>query len=298
VINRKTKYQSWGSFLKSRRETRFRSAREYCAQVPVGISYPQYSRYESGEQLPSLEQALSWGATLGASPMETVLEWTRCQVGSANETVRAGIDKLLSEVRGIAKASSSTGTAGASAWPTSASERNVPLDDLIVFNRTHLKLFASDPAYRDVFTYINSFGPEWLTPAEIGTALGIARARADEMLGQLHELGVIVMKDGSYRASKRNFYFPDDEDFFELRNINMNHNSSSIMGGLRHADLVEKRAYRGLITRELTEEQVKLLIEGVEQLTGNVVALPETSTPRDVYSLCVVFGKRFSRSYP
>ncbi len=63
VMGKRGSYQSWGGFLKSMREKRFRSAREFCSQVPMGIHYPQYSRYESGAQLPSLEQALALGGS-------------------------------------------------------------------------------------------------------------------------------------------------------------------------------------------------------------------------------------------
>jgi hypothetical protein len=182
-----------------------------------------------------------------------------------------------------------------SGWPAKGAERSVPLDDVIVFNRSHLRLFGSDPAYRDIFTYINSFGPQAISVDEIAAALGLERERTARMLGELHELGVIVSDGQDFRASKRNFYFPDDGDFFELRNTNMVHNSSSILSRLKHEDLVARRAYRGVVTRELTEEQVRLLLEGVDGLMSSLVAMPETSSPRTIYSLCVLFGERFSK---
>jgi hypothetical protein len=225
-----------------------------------------------------------------------LLEWSQAQIPAHEAVARAGVSQLLADARGP------SGEAGAVApgWPVAKAEHQVPLDDVIVFNRSHLKVFGSDPAYRDIFTYINSFGPEPVHAEEIASALGIERDRAAEMLGQLHELGVIVEEAAegtakTYRASKRNFYFPDDGDFFELRNSNMVHNSSSILGRLRHEDLMARRAYRGVVTRELTEEQVRLLIEGVEGLMSGFVAMPETPSPRTIYSLCVLFGERFSK---
>lgn len=289
-MGNKGKYLGWGNFLKTRREARFRSARELCTQVSLGISYPQYSRYEAGEQLPSLEQALSIGAILGITPLETLLEWSQAQVPAHDLPTRGSVSKLLDEVRGTSPAAS------VSAWSSRTTERTVPLDDVIVFNRSHLRVFASDPAYRDIFTYVNSFGPDWIESSEIAQALGLSRARAGKMLDQLSELGVIVLMDGKCRASKRNFYFPDDEDFFELRNINLNHNAGQIMNRLSYEDLMSRKAYRGLITRELTAEQVSQLLAGVDQLLGSLVAMPETPEPRTIYSLCVLFGERFSRA--
>jgi hypothetical protein len=182
------------------------------------------------------------------------------------------------------------------AWNSKVSERTVPLDDVVVFNRSHLRVFASDPAYRDIFTYVNSFGPEAVGSDEIARALGLSDARASEMLERLSELGVVSVEDGRCRATKRNFYFPDDEDFFELRNLNLSHNSGQIMNRLKYCDLQARKAYRGLVTRELTDAQVELLMAGIDELQGQLVALPETAEPRTVYSLCVLFGERFSRA--
>ncbi|MGK5082418.1 transcriptional regulator [Bdellovibrionota bacterium FG-1] len=274
--------------MKSKREVRFRSAREFCAQVSIGISYPQYSRYEAGEQLPVLEHALSICATLGVAPMEGLLEWCKAQLAFENTVTRDGIDHILAEVRG-------NKTQNRSATASVRSEQKVPLNDVIVFNRSHLKIFLSDPAYRDIFSYINSFGPDWISPEELGRALGLEEARVQKMLDQLYDLGVVVSGDGLYRASKRNFYFPDDQDFFELRNANFLHNTTNLMNKLSYEDLLDRRAYRSLITRELTEDQVRVLLEGIDQLLGGVVAMPETDDPRTIYSLCVLFGQRFSR---
>jgi transcriptional regulator with XRE-family HTH domain len=287
----KGKYKSWGNQLKKRRELRFRSARELCTQVSLGVSYPQYSRYEAGDQLPSLEQALSIGAILGIPSTETVLEWSLAQVPAQDLSTRTSLSGLLDEARG----GGGVAARAQSGWPTKAGERAVPLDDVIVFNRSHLRLFESDPAYRDVFTYINSFGPSWIPINEIAVALELGNERTQSMIDRLSELGVVKVQDGSCRAAKRNFYFPDDEDFFGLRNANLKHNTTRIMERLSHADLVARKAYRGVLTRELTDEQVALVLEGVDRLLGEIVAMPETSDPRTVYSVCVLFGERFSR---
>lgn len=241
--------------------------------------------------------------------METLLEWCQAQVPSQESAIRGGIHRLLGEMRGcavlpaegdgLASGAFLPSPASPATWPTRASERAVPLDDLIVFNRSHLRVFESDPAYRDVFTYVNSFGPRPVHGAEVAAALEMDLARAESMLAQLAELGVVVADEARrYRASKRNFYFPDDEDFFSLRNSNMSHNAASILRRLRHEDLVARKAYRGVVTRELTEEQVRLLLDGVDQLVSGLVSLPETGNPRTIYSLCILFGERFSRSEP
>jgi len=286
----KGKYSRWGNFLKTQREIRYRSARELCTQVELGVSYPQYSRYEAGDQLPNLEQALSIGAVLGIDPVESVLEWSAAQIPPQGTLARAGISKLLEETRGQNSSSASA------AWSSKASDRAVPLDDVVVFNRSHLKVFVSDPAYRDIFTYINSFGPGAVETVEIALALGLSETRTREMLERLSELGVVALHEGKCRATKRNFYFPDDEDFFELRNLNLSHNTGAIMSRLKYGDLLARKAYRGLVTRELSDAQVELLLAGIEQLLGQLVAMPETSDPRTIYSLCVVFGERFSRA--
>jgi hypothetical protein len=179
-------------------------------------------------------------------------------------------------------------------------EAAVPLDDVVVFNRMHLRVFSSDPRYRDIFTYINSFAPRVVRAREVANALGCATGEAETLLETLSELGVIVAeKEGSatgFRASKRVFYFPDDEDFFPLRNLNLRHNAEAILSRLTYREIADRKAYRGLITRELTEQQLQYVVEQLDQLIGKVVALPETANPRTIYSLSVLMGERFSRA--
>ena len=276
------KYSSWGKYLKTSRESRFASAREFWSQLGLQISYAQYSRYESGSQLPSLEEALRMGKSIGVSISEVSLEWIVSQLSDDQCAERA---QLELEWRNASEAATrSAGTA------------QVPLDEVIVFNRAHLKLFSSDPAYRDVFTYINSFAPDSISARELSSALSIALPRVFEMLKKLYDLGVLVKSESGFRASKKNFYFPDDEDFFPLRNLNWKHNAEGILSRISQEDLQLKRASRLLVTRELTESQARLIIDRLEELMGELVNLPETSTPETIYSVCAIFGERFRRS--
>jgi hypothetical protein len=166
---------------------------------------------------------------------------------------------------------------------------------VIVFNRSHLRLFASDPLYRDIFTYINSFAPDWIANEEIAEALGIEPARARSMIAQLADLGVIVCAAGRSRAAKRNFYYPDDLDFFALRNENFLRNAERVLKRLSHEELEGRRAYRGLITRELTAEQMDELVARADDLIRAVASLPESDRPERIYSLCVLAGESFRR---
>ncbi len=305
----KRKYPLWGEFLKARREAKFRSAREFCARVQIGISYPQYSRYEAGEQLPAIDQALELCQHLGVNSMEGVLEWNRAQLpaeAEASQKIAVLLQQLRngealsatapsfadeSRPRSMATAQSSLGApAGAPATG------GVRLDEVIVFNRSHLRMFGSDPAYRDIFTYINSYAPSWISAAEISQAMDIPKRKLMAMLEELHDHGVILMEEENCLASKRMFYFPDDEDFFPMRNLNLVHNVSSIMRGLNYQDLMARRAYRGLITRELTAPQLDRLVNRLDEVIHDVVEEPETSEPQKIFSLCVVLGERFDRS--
>lgn len=262
--------------------------------MPVGISYPQYSRYEAGDQLPNLEQAIELCKQLDAPTLEGVLEWNLAQISD---------EKIRDEVLALLKLQRRSPEGLASQPPASLSQGGhgtggVPLDDVIVFNRSHLELFLSDPAYRDVFTCINSFAPEWIAPEEIAAALGFPVAKIEAMLGDLARLGVVVPGGGRYRASKRNYYFPDDEDFFGLRNQNFTHNVQAILRALTHQDLLGRKAYRGLVTRELTAEQLTHVLGRIDDFMAKVVAMPETNRPDRIYSVCTIVGERFRRGKP
>lgn len=302
----KRKYQSWGEFLKKRRESHYRSAREFCARATVEISYPQYSRYEAGDQLPNLEQALHLCHLLEVPMLEGLMEWCRAQMSDA--TARREVEVLLDQIRAnggsapvlpsgkpaIAQASS-LANGGKVAGIGVFTAATINLDDVIVFNRSHLRLFSSDPVYRDIFTYINSYAPEWISITEIGAALGVPLAKMEKMVEQLSDLGVVLLAGEKCRATKRNFYFPDDPDFFPLRNMNLTHNTASIMRRLKHEDLLARRAYRGLVTRELTNDQLDRVVTRIDELVSDVVAMPETPNPERIYSLCLLLGERFER---
>lgn len=302
------KYESWGDFLKKRREAHYRSAREFCTRVTVGISYPQYSRYEAGDQLPNLEQALELCRLLEIPPLEGLLEWNRAQI--TGHPSKEHIDAILSRVRehgveavtmgqlpvpkGVVPATSTSAATGKT--PTGLfTNASISPDDVIVFNRSHLRLFSSDPAYRDIFTYVNSYAPEWISCKEMSQALGLSEEKIETMLENLSDLGVILLAAGRCRATKKNFYFPDDEDFFEMRNLNLSHNTAGIMKRLTHEDLQKRRAFRGLLTREMTLDQLEMVIAKVEELMGGVIDLPETQNPERIYSMCVLLGERFAR---
>lgn len=313
------KYPNWGLFLRSNREKKYRSAREFCARGDVGISYPQYSRYEGGEQLPGLAQALELGKKLDLQAFEVVEKWLSDQFPSDAGPLR---DEVLNLLRSKvpAKAQSSAPVLGQVLNPLAATASRVPentmrLDDVIVLNRSHVRSFGTNPRYRDVITYVNSFPTQWISQREIAHAAQIEFEEAGSLIEDLHELGVLVLpaesvsdpktaplpesydeKDGYLcRCSKRIFYYPDDEDFFPLRNLNFVHNVSSLMRNLSFKDIQAKKSYRGLLTRQMSLTQVSTLIERVDSLIHDVIQQPEEAQSDAVYSMCVVFGERFRR---
>jgi transcriptional regulator with XRE-family HTH domain len=296
----KTKYPGFASFLRTHREINYRSARDFCSRVNTGISYPQYSRYEAGDQLPSLPQALSICGFLEIPPLETLLEWNRAQLVEASD--QPGVRKTLSEIDAlISRIRSGKALTMAEPEPEIApkmavSAFKVPLDKVVVFNRSHRDVFLKHPAYRDIFTYINAFHPERISGGELARALKLSPGEVEAMLDDLEKLGVVLKKDGMYSAAKRNFYFPDDLDFFELRNENLRHNFDQLMGRLTFDELSEKKAFRGVITREFTREQYLWVIDQAEKLLAQSVGLPEDTGGNAIYSVLTVVGERFRRS--
>ena len=278
------KYSGFADFLRKKRALKYRSAREFNACVKVGVSYPQYSRYEAGEQLPSLPQALSFGEALRLPVLEVTLEWNLAQIAGTEGSAASEIEALLVTLR-----SDRAPVSRAKPIP-------VPLDEVIVFNRSHRDLFLKDPAYRDIFTYINAFhASEEITAERISKALKISPKKLDGMLENLIELGVIHRHGKRFAAAKSNFYFPDDTDFFELRQQNVRHNLEKLLDQVTYTDLQEKKALRGLLTRELTSSQLGWVMGQIEGLLGRIVELPEDPEAKTIYSVCAVVGERFSR---
>jgi hypothetical protein len=108
--------------------------------------------------------------------------------------------------------------------------------------------------------------------------------------------GAASAEVSGYRSTKRVLYFPDDEDFFELRNLNFRHNADEILKKLNHPDVAARKAYRGLVTRELTSDQAAQLMAGLEHVLSQAVLKPESPEARSVYSICVLLGERFERA--
>ena len=311
-------YREWGLFLKDRREARYRSAREFCARVDLGISYPQNSRYETGAQLPSLQQAVRIAGELGVPMLECVLEWSRAQVRDAR--TRAELESLVAsrrEERAVKSPVGSSspnpskgGAAGSGNFSGTLSEdEDLPSfqDSVVVFSQPHLRLFSSDPIYRDLFTYLHIFCADQMrTASQIAIDLGLRTEVAVQMLEKLADLGVIVAMSEEvqnaagftearqYGPTSRAYYFPDDANFFALRNMNLQYNIKSILEKVRFEDISRRRAYRGLLTRGFSPQQVKWIHEKLEALLDEVLKLPPQPTePTLAYSLCLLFGERF-----
>lgn len=276
------RYSSFSSFLRTRREAKYRSARDFSVRVKLEVSYPQYSRYEAGEQLPSLSQALAIGDALQVDTVEMTLEWSLSQAqGESADKIRSHLESVR---------------AGKSPSAYVPPTLPFPLDEVIVFNRSHRDLFLTDPKYRDVFTYVNAFDIEHgITVEAISKALDLKLETAKDMLNALSQLGVMVKEKDRYFAAKKNYYFPDDADFFELRQQNMRHNVETILNRLTHGDLIQKRAMRTVGTRELTAEQAGWIMGQTEGLMKKFLELPEDPTAEKVYSFCALVGERFSR---
>jgi hypothetical protein len=292
----KRKYERWGDFLKARRHAKFRSAREFCAKESIGISYPQYSRYEAGDQLPSLEHALVLCGLLDIPILEGLLEWNRAQIHDPKAS--CDVDNLLLKVRTSAQAGQIEGGAQSSLVPSKKNSvigDNVSLEDLVVFNRSHLKLFESDNRYRDIFTYVNSFSPEWITADELSKALEIEMRELEPMLDQLNDLGVILVGGNRCRSTKTSFYFPDDAEFFGLRNSNVKHNVEAVLQKMTPEKITEKKAYRGLISREFSEEQIQAIHHKLEEILSQAATYDQPKDPQEIYSVCVLLGERFKR---
>lgn len=281
-------FSSWGVFLKKNREKIYRSAREFCQKIKIGISYPQYSRYESGEQLPSLEQVLRLCRYLEIPLSEGFMEWGIAQV--KDPLLHSELNSQLVNFRLM-----HTEEKAVKVKDTELESQTIPLDNVIVFNRSHLELFSSDPMYRDIFTYINSFYPALISAQELASALELPLERVEEMVHHLQKIGVIITQNGKFQVSKPLLYFPDDLEFFDLRNQNLSHNFNAIVRRLKHSDILGQKAFRGLYSRELSTEQLSFLIQKLEEIGNQVMRLPETDHPEAVYSLCLLLGSRFSR---
>jgi len=244
-LKSQVKYPGFASYLRSHRERNYRSARDFCARVKIGISYPQYSRYEAGDQLPPLVQSITIFGQLGVSPLEALLEWNKAQLSDASVQAapEPAVAKTLKEIE-------------------------------VLLNQVR----------------------SGISVEELSRALKIEPPVIREMLEDLERLGVVLRKDESFVAAKRNFYFPDDADFFELRNLNVRHNFSQLMDNLQFEALSTRQAFRGLITREFTPAQYRWVVDQSERLLAQAVGLPEDEGGDVIYSVMTVVGERFRRS--
>ncbi|MBI4924648.1 MAG: helix-turn-helix transcriptional regulator [Bdellovibrio sp.] len=297
----KPKYDSWGIFLRINREKVYRSARDFCNKINLGISYPQYSRYEAGEQLPNLNQALFLCQNLDIPYLEGFFQWSLSQISDAK--IKEDISKQLVQLQsnnneksnGLATDSALSSDSLYSTTILKTKKESFLMDNVFVFNRSHRELFELDPYYRDIFTYVNSFGPDLISINEVAIAHGLPFERTKKMLDDLVKLGVMERKDSQYKALKRVLYFPDDEDFFMLRNKTFLHNVHAIFNKIKYQDLATRQGYRTVVTRKLDLDQIGKLFTLIDELILKAADFPETKNEDKMFSLCILLGERFTR---
>lgn len=281
MIENERQYSLFAQVLRQHRSIKYRSARAFLSTSNLDLSYPQYSRYESGDQLPTLPQAMAIFKLLGVALQEWLLLWCQAQVeGKEN---RDAIEALK------------VGQKASSSNVTSDRQPVSNIDRALVFNRAHLQLFQSDLRYRDIFTYVNACAPIPVGLNEVTRALGISREEADLMCRKLGESGVILYEEGELKVGKQLFYFPDDEDFFQLRNSNVIHNVQSVLSRVSFPDLRTRRAFRTVATRELSKDQAAEVTWALERLAHQMLGMPEVEDASDIYSMSLVFGPRFGK---
>lgn len=197
-LKSQVKYPGFASYLRTHRERSYRSARDFCVRVKIGISYPQYSRYEAGDQLPPLLQAVTIFGQLEVSPLEALLEWNKAQLSevSNQQGAQSVVKKTLKEIEALltqVRSGKSLETeAPVEIQRAGVNAFDVPLDKVVVFNRSHRDVFMKHPAYRDIFTYINAFHPRKVSPEELARALKLDLNLIREMLENLEKLGVVL----------------------------------------------------------------------------------------------------------
>tara|TARA_Y100000590_G_scaffold456384_1_gene606892 strand:+ start:6458 stop:7456 length:999 start_codon:yes stop_codon:yes gene_type:complete len=291
----KRKYPTWGAFLKRVRTQKYRSARELCTHTDVGISYPQYSRYEAGDQLPNLDQALKLCRLLEIPLFEGLMEWCRAQTGT--DSAIEEIDQILERFRNDDLTDAQLRGAGGSSdsKSTGVFRRSGPIDRMVIFHSAYRDVFESNPVYRDIFTYLNGFLGEWISLEELAIAFELPTSQIELMTKKLSDLQVIQLENGKCRVAKRVFYFPDDEDFFKLRNTNVSYNVDRILKNLEFEDVSNRLAYRSIVTRPLSRKQVGQLIGKLETLVDSIVSGFDPEPTDEIYSSCFVVGKRFER---
>lgn len=281
--------QDFSVRLKKWRLLRHASARAFVLTSRLPISYPQYSRFESGKQLPTLPMALEIAQRLGVPALQMSLawlgQWTLSREGR-------GFTSLLVELRAIEPViKAQLGWRGAEL----ASD---PDRESYVFAQEQGQLrqkMSRDPRYRDLFVYINGFFPDWVAFEELARALKLPVGEVEGLLEDLAEEGIVRISGAKVRVKMRTFFFPDSEPYFEARNLNVRHNVEKLLEDISYQALEDRRGFRTVVSRVLTEQQLELIIGRLEHLVQEIAEFPEVRDPKQIYSLCLLLGERFSR---
>ena len=230
-----------------------------------GVSYPQYSRYEAGEQLPkpSLRRFPSvrrWESRSLRRPWNGI--WPRWREPRVRPRVklrhfwgRFGPTALRLRAR--------------SRFPFRSMRSSFSIAAIAIFFSRIRRIAIFSPTSTHFMRLRKSPPKKFQRPSRF------LRRNSIGMLENLIELGVIHKHGKRFAAAKSNFYFPDDTDFFELRQQNVRHNLEKVLDQITYSDLQEKRALRGLLTRELTPSQLGWVMGQIEGLLGRIVELPE-----------------------
>ena len=271
------------------------SARAFTLQKSLPLSYAQYTRLESGRQFPTLEVALQLAPALQVSALEMAMTWLQCRAQLSDLA-----DSMLSEELQAMEPVLRAQLQWRGRTQTLMRGRADPaaVADPYVFSGQQEELRArlsQDPWIRDVFVYVNSNYPDWIQEQELADVLGISVADLTLRTALLAREGVLQSAGGRLRAKRRTYYFPDTEAFFQARNLNFSHNVSRILPTLSFGELAARRAFRSVISRVLTGDQLAQVIGRLEQLLQEMSEYPDPKEPGAIFSLCILMGERFRK---
>lgn len=257
----------FSELVKTEREKKYNSAREFHRRTGLNCSYFYYSKIESGT-VPEIELALSIINLLGINLRKAITLWAQSQMPTPESKA------VFSSI-------------GNSHLPQ---EQSLNITTTVGINRLQSELLRKNPIYWELLAFIGCTKKSGFPKTNnLSNQFGISESSIEKYLSDLFEHSLIDKnKNGSY-VSKDWFFLPYEAEFDKIRDQNF---YRAVAQFKSQHDI--KNKYRNTLTRALSEKQLTEVSSLIDNIINHIVAMPDESNlpGAEIYTFGLFISKR------
>ena len=280
-------YRELGRILEDWRVSRFRSVLAMFREAHLSFSYYTYADYERGALLPSVSDIMELAKYFKVDERPALLRWAEVQM----PTTRLKI-LFLQAGRGISPGPLQAGPHEATEKQTSPSFENT-----WVFGTPEQESIRKLPWFFELCQRLAFVHPKGLSHRELGLKKqadleNLIREHLQPWIAQ----GRMLFRDKRLHLASPHVHLPKAGSWQEVRKINLQRAIDKMSETINNNVIQGQQAYREIITRTLSEEQIVSWAQRLHELEAEFKAMSYLEEAGDksskVYSYISIFGER------